>query len=49
MADSGQILQCLRTLKTPKLVSNRKLVGLVILGGENHIWVRKIVLKGVVS
>lgn len=39
VADSGQLLQFLRTLKAPKTVPNekKKNVGLVILGGENHI------------
>lgn len=38
VADSGQILQFLRTLKAPKTVPNKKKkVGLVILGGENRI------------
>lgn len=45
MADSGQISQFLKNLKTPKLVPKRTLVRLVILEGENPIYVRKITLK----
>ena len=38
VADSGQILQFLRALKAPKTVpKEKKIVGLVMLGGENCI------------
>ena len=38
VADSGQILQFLRALKAPKTVpKEKKIVGLVMLGGENRI------------
>ena len=39
VADSGQMLQFLRALKAPKTVpkEKNKIVGLVMLGGENHV------------
>lgn len=43
------IIKIFEDLKTTKLVPKRKLVGLVILGGESHICVRKIILKRLVS